>query len=69
MIAVVVGTDEDPQNMAQQIEQLRAVNVRVEVNNEDAVRYAGHIARNLDLRAGVVPIDLRDQPSACGCEC
>ncbi len=59
VIAVVVGTDEDPQNMAQQMEQLRAVNVRVEVNNEDAVRYAGHIARNLDLRAGVVPIDLR----------
>ncbi|MBK8045724.1 MAG: acyl-CoA synthetase FdrA [Anaerolineales bacterium] len=43
LIAVVVGTDEDPQDLAAQIEKLGAAGVRVETSNEAAVRRAGEI--------------------------
>ncbi len=58
VIAIVVGTDEDPQNLEKQVAQLRSASVHVEHNNEEAVRYAAHIARNLDLRAGFEPVDI-----------
>lgn len=46
-VAVVTGTDEDPQNLNHQIEQLKAVGVHVETSNEAMVRYAGRLLRAL----------------------
>jgi FdrA protein len=43
VIAVVVGTDEDPQEMASQIEQLRGAGVHVFTRNDEAVRAAGRL--------------------------
>ncbi|MFN8439970.1 MAG: acyl-CoA synthetase FdrA [Caldilineaceae bacterium] len=59
LIAIVVGTDQDPQNLDQQIQQLQAINVHVEQSNEEAVRLAGQITRNLDVRTDFVPVDLQ----------
>ncbi len=54
--AVVTGTDEDPQNLENQIQQLKAVGVWVETSNEKMVRYAGEILRALDQpTAGQLP--------------
>ncbi len=47
VIAVVVGTDEDPQDMAAQVAQLEAAGAEVEFNNEVAVRRAGALVRGL----------------------
>jgi FdrA protein len=48
MVAVVVGTDEDPQDLTGQMEQLRAVGVRVETSNDAAVRHVGRFLRSLN---------------------
>jgi FdrA protein len=45
VVAVVTGTDEDPQNFASQIEQLRAAGAWVDASNEAVVRYAGRLLR------------------------
>jgi FdrA protein len=62
VVAVVTGTDEDPQNLNSQIEQLRKVGVLVETSNETIVRYAGRLLRALDPAPGDVqaikPVDL-----------
>jgi FdrA protein len=50
VVAVVVGTDEDPQGLDAQVEQLRAAGARVEVSNDAAVRYVGRLLRSLDPR-------------------
>ena len=42
-VAIVVGTDEDPQNMADQIAQLQAAGVRIFLDNEEAARYVGSL--------------------------
>ena len=42
-VAIVVGTDEDPQDMASQIAQLQAAGVRVFLDNEEAARYVGSL--------------------------
>jgi FdrA protein len=47
-VAVVSGTDEDPQDMNSQIKQLKEVGVRVEISNDVAVRYVGRLIRSLD---------------------
>jgi FdrA protein len=47
VVAVVCGTDEDPQGMAAQIEQLEAVGVWVNTSNDAVVRYIGRLARAL----------------------
>jgi FdrA protein len=47
VVAVVVGTDEDPQDMQRQIEQLRSAGARVETSNDVAVRYAGQLVQAL----------------------
>ncbi len=44
-VAVVVGTDLDPQDMARQIEQLRDVGVHVFTRNDEAVRVVGSILK------------------------
>ncbi|MBI3912998.1 MAG: protein FdrA, partial [Chloroflexi bacterium] len=41
IIAVVIGTEDDPQNYARQVEQLRDAGARVFESHEEAVRFAG----------------------------
>ena len=48
IVAIVVGTDEDPQDMAAQIEALKAAGARVETSNDQAVRYVGKLAHALN---------------------
>jgi len=48
VVAVVVGTDEDPQGFEAQIQQLEAAGARVESSNEAAIRYVGQLVRTLD---------------------
>ncbi len=48
VVAVVTGTDEDPQNFDGQIQQLKAVGVWVETSNDKMVRYAGELLRALE---------------------
>jgi FdrA protein len=52
VVAVVTGTDEDPQNLESQIQQLKAVGVWVETSNDKMVRYAGELLRALDQPSG-----------------
>jgi FdrA protein len=47
VVAVVVGTDEDPQDMAAQIEQLEEAGARVYSSHDEAIRYAGGLLRSL----------------------
>ena len=58
VIAVVVGTDADPQNLAAQVEQLEAAGAQVEFNNEIAVRRAGEVVRSLLPASGGNAVDL-----------
>ncbi|MCX6029475.1 MAG: acyl-CoA synthetase FdrA [Chloroflexi bacterium] len=62
VVAVVTGTDEDPQNFGSQIEQLRAAGAWVNASNEAVVRYAGRILRALNPQSAIrnpqPPIDL-----------
>jgi len=64
VVAVVTGTDEDPQNLDGQIQQLKGVGVWVETSNDKMVRYAGELLRALNktaqsqLPAGWKPVDL-----------
>jgi FdrA protein len=55
VVAVVTGTDEDPQDLAAQIRQLEAAGAHVETNNEAMVRYAGRLLRALDSAANPPP--------------
>jgi len=48
VVAVVTGTDDDPQKLKSQIEQLQAVDVWVETSNDTMVRYAGRLLRELN---------------------
>jgi FdrA protein len=47
VVAIVVGTDEDPQGLESQIEQLKAVGAWVDTRNDVAIRYAGQIIQTL----------------------
>jgi FdrA protein len=57
-VAIVVGTDDDPQDLEWQVRQLTKVGVRVETSNDAAVRYAGRLVRSLN------PIPTRQPPNA-----
>ncbi len=48
VVAVVVGTDEDPQDMEEQIAQLKAAGAKVETSNDAAVHYVGQLVQALD---------------------
>lgn len=48
VVAVVVGTDQDPQDFDSQVQQLEAVGAHVETSNELAVRYAGRIIQAIN---------------------
>ena len=58
IVVLMVGTDEDPQDMAAQIEQFKAAGARVETRCSAAAAYAGHRLHNLDAPAPLPPVDL-----------
>lgn len=58
VIAVVVGTESDPQNMAAQIEQLSAAGAQVVTSNESAVRRAGALVAALNPVSSGPAVDL-----------
>jgi FdrA protein len=47
-VAVVVGTDQDPQGMEAQIQKLEETGARVETSNDAAVRHVGRLLRALN---------------------
>jgi len=58
--AVVTGTDEDPQDLNSQIEQLKAAGAWVSTSNEEMVRHAGQILRGLNKGAqDTIPQEMR----------
>jgi FdrA protein len=48
VVAVVVGTDEDPQDFDAQVGQLEAAGARVETSNDIAVHHVGRLLQSLD---------------------
>ena len=57
----MVGTDQDPQDLDAQIEQLHDAGAQVETSNDVAVRYAGQLLRTLNPVPGAqlaTPLDL-----------
>ncbi len=64
VVAVVTGTDEDPQNLDEQIRLLKNAGAWVSTSNEEMVRYAGRILQALDQGAAAAeaavktPVDL-----------
>ncbi len=62
-VAVVVGTDEDPQDMAGQIQQLEAAGAQVFTSNQDAVTYAGQRVEALNPLSSGQPVALESLTS------
>ncbi len=60
VVAVVVGTDEDPQDMDTQIQQLEAAGAWVETSNDTAVRYVGRLIQALAPKSRVLNPELVD---------
>jgi FdrA protein len=61
VVAVVTGTDQDPQKLNAQVQQLEAAGVRVETSNEAAARYVGQLIRVLNpvpTIQSLKPVDL-----------
>ena len=61
VVAVVVGTDEDPQDMDAQVQRLRAAGAQVETSNEAAVRQTGRLLQALNPKPKTrnqKPVDL-----------
>ncbi len=56
VVAVVVGTDQDPQGIDRQIQQLKAAGARVETSNDAAVRYVGQLVQALGEPAEQGPV-------------
>jgi FdrA protein len=48
VVAVVVGTDDDPQDLSAQVQQLEAAGAQIETSNEAAVRYVGRLLQSLN---------------------
>lgn len=59
VVAVVVGTDEDPQGLEEQMAALEAAGARVYVSNEAAVRYVGQVVRALNRPSLEAPSALK----------
>jgi FdrA protein len=61
VVAVVVGTDEDPQDLQEQVKQLEEAGARVFTVNAEAARYVGQLVSALSGQApeaGGQPVDL-----------
>ena len=64
VVAIVCGTDEDPQDLPAQLKQLNQVGAVVNTSNEACVRYAARLVRALDPQssqasaAPPTPVDL-----------
>ncbi|MFN2219937.1 MAG: protein FdrA, partial [Anaerolineae bacterium] len=64
VVAIVVGTDEDPQDFRGQMQQLVKAGAHVETSNDAAVRYVGHLLQalapkaTLENRLVLTPVDL-----------
>jgi FdrA protein len=62
VVVVATGTDKDPQNLDNQIEQMRDGGAWVSSSNEEVIRYAGSILRALNEKAEdeyvFTPVDL-----------
>jgi FdrA protein len=61
VIAIVVGTDEDPQDLGAQVEKLEGSGAMVLLSNEQAVRNAGRLASALNPQPDqqkINPVDL-----------
>lgn len=58
VVAVVVGTDEDPQDLEAQVRQLEEAGARVETSNQTAARYVGRLVQALDQAPGWPAVDL-----------
>jgi FdrA protein len=70
-VAVVVGTDDDPQGLDDQIEKLRAAGAWVDTRNDVAIRYAGQFVaalsppdQTIDTIGKGVALDMMKQPLA-----
>jgi FdrA protein len=72
VVAVVCGTDEDPQGLQAQVQQLEEIGVWVDTSNDAVVRYVGRLARSLDPIASAdsreplksVDLDVLNKPLA-----
>ncbi len=58
VVALVSGTDEDPQDMAGQIKQLEDAGARVETNNEATMQYVGALLQSLNNPGGLPSVNL-----------
>ena len=64
VVAIVVGTDEDPQDMGAQMKLLEEAGARIDTSNDEAVRYVGRLVRALSPANGeadlgaLTPVDL-----------
>jgi FdrA protein len=58
VVVLVVGTDEDPQDMAAQIEAFEAAGARVETRCSAAAAYVGQRLQDLDAPAPLPSVDL-----------
>ena len=56
-VAIVSGTDEDPQDLSTQVQKLKDAGAVVETSNELSARYVGQLLRALDLENGAVSED------------
>jgi FdrA protein len=72
VVAVVSGTDEDPQGLQSQVQQLKDTGAVVETSNDKSIRYTGQLLRGLNPEAFPVnkrlfkPVDITilNQPLA-----
>lgn len=64
VVAIVSGTDEDPQGMGSQIRTLQSAGARVETSNDAAASYVGRLLQSIERSgnaatgSGIVPVDL-----------
>ena len=58
IVILVVGTDEDPQDLAAQVEQLEAVGAHVETSCSAAAAYVGHRLHDREASAPLPPVNL-----------
>ncbi len=58
IVVVVIGTDEDPQDMTSQMQRLREAGARVETHHETALRYVGQVLQSRNAIDDLPLLDL-----------